>query len=269
MNIAWATDVHFDHVRNKPERFAEFCKLVRMQSPDMLVLTGDIGVADSLIQWLGRLIDELQIPVRFVLGNHDFWGSSFSHVRTISRSLRSSFGVPYLHGKQPEKLTDEVYLIGEDGWYGMHIEDLAEVDCLMNDWQFIEDFIKLEHDMNKVQALSKKLEGEAALVLHHKLEYCFNQLGAGEVILATHVPPFEEASLYNGKPGSKNISLFSAPVVGQRLLEVMQTWSDRKLTVLCGHSHDACDYKPLPNLQVYVGGAQYGHPRPQTVQLVR
>jgi predicted MPP superfamily phosphohydrolase len=40
---------------------------------------------------------------------------------------------------------------------------------------------------------------------------------------------------------------------------------DRKVTVLCGHTHGAGFAQVLPNLEVWTGGVQYGAPALQRV----
>lgn len=36
---------------------------------------------------------------------------------------------------------------------------------------------------------------------------------------------------------------------------------DRRLTVLCGHTHSPGVFRPAPNILVRTGGAEYGAPR--------
>jgi hypothetical protein len=45
--------------------------------------------------------------------------------------------------------------------------------------------------------------------------------------------------------------------MGEALTEIMQEFPDRKLLVLCGHTHSSGVYSPLPNLRVLTGESQY------------
>lgn len=72
------------------------------------------------------------------------------------------------------------------------------------------------------------------------------------------MPPFEEASRYNGKQKGKDfLPFFCSPTTGRPILAFAQFNPNVKLTVLCGHTHDKVDYEKLPNLKVRVGWAEY------------
>jgi hypothetical protein len=48
--------------------------------------------------------------------------------------------------------------------------------------------------------------------------------------------------------------------MGDTILEIMRNRPDRKLTVLCGHTHGAGEARPLENVHIITGGAVYGRP---------
>jgi hypothetical protein len=45
----------------------------------------------------------------------------------------------------------------------------------------------------------------------------------------------------------------------------MRGFPDRRLTVLCGHTHGLGEAQPAANVIVYTGGARYGEPEIQRV----
>lgn len=45
----------------------------------------------------------------------------------------------------------------------------------------------------------------------------------------------------------------------------MPDYPDRQLTVLCGHTHGAGETRPLDNVLILTGGAEYGRPVVQRV----
>jgi hypothetical protein len=51
--------------------------------------------------------------------------------------------------------------------------------------------------------------------------------------------------------------------MGDVILRIMSDLPDRRLTVLCGHTHGAGTCQPLPNVQIITGGVEYGHPTVQ------
>jgi hypothetical protein len=81
------------------------------------------------------------------------------------------------------------------------------------------------------------------------------------LIIATHVPPFLEAALYQGKPSEPAFAPhFVNLAMGNAILELARQNPKKKITVLCGHTHHQARYSPLPNLMVKVAGAEYNQP---------
>jgi hypothetical protein len=53
--------------------------------------------------------------------------------------------------------------------------------------------------------------------------------------------------------------------VGDALREAASRFTDRRITVLCGHTHSPGEVKISDNLLVLTGGAEYGRPAVQRV----
>jgi hypothetical protein len=80
----------------------------------------------------------------------------------------------------------------------------------------------------------------------------------------THVPPFREACWYEGRISDDNwLPYFTCKAMGDVLTRVMRERPQKRMTVLCGHTHGAGEADILPNLHVRTGGAEYGRPEPQ------
>ena len=80
-----------------------------------------------------------------------------------------------------------------------------------------------------------------------------------EVVLLTHVPPFREACWYDGELSNDEWAPhFTCMAVGHALEDVMRNHPDKRLTVLCGHTHGEGEYQPLPNVRIRTGAAEYG-----------
>ena len=75
----WAADTHFDTAVVSPREQGEAWAAHFPESRGIL-LTGDMGTSRCLKQVLTDLRDGLNRPVYFVLGNHDYWYSSFRRV---------------------------------------------------------------------------------------------------------------------------------------------------------------------------------------------
>src|SRR5262249_3953346 len=86
------------------------------------------------------------------------------------------------------------------------------------------------------------------------------------VIVATHVPPFKEACWHEGKVSNDDwLPHFTCRAVGEVLREAALAHPEKKIRVLCGHTHGDGAAEILPNLKVVTGGAEYGEPRVQGV----
>ena len=86
------------------------------------------------------------------------------------------------------------------------------------------------------------------------------------VICLTHVPPFREVCWHEGKI-SDNMWLphFSCKIVGEILKKHMSQFPEKKMTVLCGHTHSSGQAQILENLVVLTGAATYGEPAIQVL----
>ena len=61
------------------------------------------------------------------------------------------------------------------------------------------------------------------------------------VIVATHVPPFENAVFYKHRPADdQHLAHFCNLSVGVMLIRVLRAFPDRRVSVIAGHSHGSC-----------------------------
>jgi predicted MPP superfamily phosphohydrolase len=74
LRAGWLTDIHLNFV--SPRKRSQFYSQLREQQLDTLLLGGDIGEANSVVQLLAEIERSLAIPIYFVLGNHDFYHGS-------------------------------------------------------------------------------------------------------------------------------------------------------------------------------------------------
>lgn len=247
----WATDIHLDHSDD-----AAFNHFISTITKPRLIITGDIATSHTFEKCITRLQDALKIPIYFVLGNHDFYGSSVYEMRKVAKKYN------YLRNKNVA--LEDTLLIGEDGWADGRAGDFLNSKIMMNDYLMIEDLKNLNpaDRLNKLRALSKESNDRIIRKLNLGLK------NFDKIILATHVPPFHESCLYNKqKADNEWAPHFINLDLGRRLLKVMSKHPSKKLTVLAGHSHNPSFYAPLPNLSVYVGQASYGSPQIQSFEL--
>jgi len=285
--VAWLTDVHLNFVSYID--IVTFADTILKQRPDVVLIGGDIGEADSVVDYLLELQKLLEKEICFVLGNHDFYKGSISVVRNrVSEVSRNSQLLTWLPEAGVVELTPTVGLVGHGSWPDGRLGDYARSDLLLNDHFFIKDFNPrlLQSDQNsreffnpdpadsawflskgaKQQRLRtmQSLADEAARHFQKVLPIALKSFS--HVLVLTHVPPFKEASWYGGRISDDNwLPHFSCKAVGDVLYREMKDHPKQRLTVLCGHTHGSGEAQILENLKVFTGGTTYGRPELQRV----
>jgi len=268
--LGWVTDIHLDWLE-RPRRL-QFYETLRAAGLDALLIGGDIGVAQSLPLFLSELESSVAAPIYFVLGNHDFYGSSIEAVRErVRRKAAESGRLIWLPSAGVVKLNATTALVGHDSWADGRCGDFFSSDVLLNDHVLIEELSVTgelrrfgSYDKAKLLAKLHSLGDEAAhyirRVLLEALETCTRAM------VLTHVPPFRECCWYQGRiSGDDYLPHFACRAFGDALLEVLDQRPEASLTVLCGHTHGAGFAQIRPNLAVWTGGAEYGQPALQRI----
>ncbi|MEO5955549.1 MAG: metallophosphoesterase [Nitrospiraceae bacterium] len=256
MRAVWLTDIHLDFLRSSA--CANFFAAITVQRPDAVFLTGDISVAPALIGHLRAMAEALTIPVYFVLGNHDFYHGSIEEVRVAVRECCHTHPLlRYLPDAGVVELTKSTAVVGHDGWGDSRYGNYATSPVRLNDHVLIKELTGLTPRV--LQQRLKHLGDEAADYLRETLPQALVRYQ--QVILLTHVPPFKESCWYQGQVSNDEwLPFFACQAVGEVLREMMAQRLDRRLTVYCGHTHNAGTAQILPNLQVVTGEAEYGAP---------
>lgn len=256
-HLAWGTDLHFDHAEDSAR--ARAIERFRERSPDALVITGDTAEAETVEGHLRDIQRALGIPVYFVFGNHDYYGGSVPHVRKAAETFGDD--LIYLRSHGVVTLQPGVALVGVDGWGDARNGNHRNTPVVLNDFLHIAQlrvaYLRQAHKP-KLRELGAA-EGDRldallteAVKTHRK------------VIVATHVPPFGEATWHMGKPSDPDyLPYFSCKATGDVLLHHADHNPHVEFLVLCGHSHGKGKAQKGANLQILTGGARYGYPAPQ------
>jgi predicted phosphohydrolase len=233
----------------------------------LLLIGGDIAEATDVVHYLEVLDHHLTRPIYFVLGNHDFYFGSIHRVRQdVRASCASSDNLVYLTDAGVIELSDGVGLVGHDGWADARIGDYERSMIMMNDYRLIEELagVTKEERWPLLQALGDAAAAAVRRVLPLALERY--EL----VYFLTHVPPLREACWHEGRISNDEWAPhFTCKAVGDAVLEIMQDYPQRELTVLCGHTHGSGEAHPLPNVWIFTGAAVYGFPAINRVITVR
>ena len=254
--IAWMTDIHLDML--SAPQFEAFMTNLTNRAVDGLLLTGDIADGQTLFDTLEAFDSRLPFPVWFVLGNHDYYGTSIERQRTkLAQWCGRGRSARWLNLETPILLSEETALIGHDGWSDGRYGDFFGSSVVLNDYRFIDELTG--HAKDALHARLKALADEAAATLESRLLDAFEM--AAHVIVATHPPPFVEACWHEGQATLNEWTPhFSCKAIGDILKRVMCQRPDRSVHVYCGHTHSSGYVRILDNLEVTTGGARYGQP---------
>jgi len=254
--LVWATDVHLNFIDEA--ELARFCASLAEPGPAAVVLTGDIAEAPSLRRLLDRVAEALERPIYFVLGNHDFYHGSIAEVRALAADLTAqSRWLRWLPAAGVVSLAPDLALVGHDGWADGRLGNYARSPVLLNDFRLIEELSWLDPAtrLRRLQHLGDEAAASVKSVLLPALEH------HRTVIVATHVPPFKEACWHEGQISSDDwLPFFTCKAVGDVLLEAARAHPDRRIEVLCGHTHGGGVAQLAQNLVVHTGAADYGQP---------
>lgn len=270
MKLAWATDLHLDMAGDLLGKINQLS--ISSKDCDAVLLTGDISISNFVVQHLSMLETMLEKPIYFVLGNHDYYGSSFNIVRkNVVDLCRSSSYLRYMTATPYIKLGDGKYLVGHDGWYDAQNGNPHGNSIFMNDWMQISNYNSALRgsyggfgiNKNVIIDISRRLAQDSVNHIANAIKAVIKN--SEHIIVMTHVPPFREsfnaADKYRGVSVMEVIPWYTSKIMGDTLIAAAKAYPGVKFTVLSGHVHSHYDDDLLNNLNVKVGRAIYGNPQ--------
>ena len=252
---AWLSDTHFNMV--KEECFVSLVKSIRMSQAQGIWLTGDIAESHDVEKWLLRLSKESEKPVYYVLGNHDYYHSSFARVDQQMKDLNQrEEQIFWLDKSEAIWLNRGTALVGVGGWGDARVGDFVGTPIRINDHRLIQEITG--HERSVLRAKLQQLGAEMATVLQQKLLLLKE---ASSIWVLTHVPPFEGACWYQGNAGNPQWTPhFVCAAVGDVLDDFARDHPHIDIQVLCGHGHNRGFFQKRKNLRTYTAAAEYGNP---------
>lgn len=253
LNILWMTDPHIDHLsQQQRERWFD---RIEAFGGDAILLTGDIAEADTVADVLVEVAARHH-TVWFVLGNHDYYGSSIVEVRArMNRLWNENGALTYLSQSVPICIGTSAVL-GIDGWADGRAGAFMTSEIMLNDYVRIQELKNLGR-FERFAQLKQQGDAEAA-ALRQKLAQLDTEV-IRQLFIATHVPPFAEACWYEGSNTINEWTPhFTSIAVGEVLLDFARSHPDISIEVYCGHSHHEGSVDMRNNLQVHTGRAVYG-----------
>ncbi len=259
MKLGWLSDIHLNFLTESEVR--RFFRQLAAHDVDGWLVSGDIGEAQSVAEYLRRFATELPCRTYFVLGNHDYYGGSLAGVQTEMQQLtRQSERLIWLTESDPQVPVDGVAIVGDDGWGDGRFGNALRTPVELNDFLLIEELAGLSRErlVRRLNALGD----QAAFRLAPKLAAA--AAGSRHVVVVTHVPPFREAAWHEGRPSDDDwVPWFACQATGEAILACAKACPRTEFLVLCGHTHGAGVHAPATNVVVHTAGAEYGAPEAQ------
>lgn len=234
-------------------------KSVQKKECEGVILSGDISNSKNVEKTLLDVAEALQMPIYFVRGNHDFYGSSHELMnQKVGQLCKSHPFLKFLDQEKMIELNSTTAIVGHSGWADGTAGAGNKSTVSLNDFFHINELVNL--DISSRSKVIQKWAGKAANHFRKILPAAVEKYQ--NILIVTHVPPFVEACWHRGKLSDEEyLPHFSSPSVGVPIKEIAKKNPGRNFTVLCGHTHGEGAATILPNLTVYTGGAEYGTPR--------
>jgi 3',5'-cyclic-AMP phosphodiesterase len=253
--LAWATDIHLDRLSEND--YLEYKEYLQDLNPDGLLISGDISEGEKVCRSLRDFDNSFNFPIYFVLGNHDFYWSSFAETEKNVRNLvKESKNLHWLSEHEIIHLNESTALIGIEGWGDGRNGTLNLSEGSSRDVLSIADYKGLNRE--EIGALLNKMGDKYAEAFRPKLAEAVKNYQ--NIFFVMHVPPFVEVCFDRSLRicGEFKLPFYTCKAIGDMLLEVMSKNSSVQMTVLCGHTHENADVRILENLRVRVKESGYG-----------
>lgn len=248
--IIWLTDLHFNFIPSFKSE--DFLYLLQHKKPEGIIISGDIAANNRTFYYLNLIKSYVNAPIYFVLGNHDFYGSSFEDMKKNASNLGEGFH--YLTNEDVLELNPMVGLVGDDGWY-----DARWRDPITN-IVFLADFLRINNFFFLSQQEKLALCREMALVsvqnVRKKLSKAFKKYD--KVYFVTHFPPWpDNSSIFSTFWRPYN----SSKIMADMLLDLMKDLNNKDLIILSGHNHKYRDERITSNIRLKTGGVRVLFPK--------
>lgn len=246
MKLGLCSDLHLDHISSEDEgTVVSALKPILANDFDCLLIAGDISVTNKLSFHI-KCLDKVFPNKYFVLGNHDHWGSYFTHAWEKVKNNHQ-----YIHGKRIP-LTPETILVGVDGWFDARAGREKDI-YNTNDLNYIGDLSVINRIDSLILEKIRSWADADAKSLAQSLE---GLVGVERVVILTHYPPWP-----NPDDSAKFYAWSVCNAVGSVIESVARANPHIRFDVICGHTHHKWQAKILlDNINLNVLPAEYSNP---------
>ncbi len=258
MRIVIASDLHYQSLwASTLERFAQ---RVQSERPDCFILAGDIGHPLSNFARGLALFDALTCPRLALAGNHDVWSGEHDSQSLWDHLLEEAAeqaGFVWLDRNNCR--LGSLGVCGTLGWYDYSARDpnlpVSEQDYFVNKSMFNNDGNFVDWPYTD-QAFAARLLAEFS----DRLGRLCQDASVTQVLVVTHVPPFEEN--LEDRPDDMTWA-FNRAYAGNLTLGKRIGACSKVSHVVSGHVHSGGHWQiamPEGTVESYVVASDYGRP---------
>lgn len=250
----WFSDTHLN-LSALPFMKRWFVTRLNKAMPDGLFITGDVSSGQWLEPDLRFLARHFDGPIYFVLGNHDYHHRHIASVHAdVRRMCRDHANLHWLTDESLVKLTEDVALIGTEGWYDAQLGN-PQLLRYTSDWYLTFDFRHLPDLQARITEWRRMAQTAADLIEERLI--CALQ-DHKTVYVMTHFPPWKEATRAEGTWLQKYWLPYNTNVaMGAMIERVMAGRKKKRVVVLAGHTHTPCHIRVNNTIECMVARASY------------
>jgi UDP-2,3-diacylglucosamine pyrophosphatase LpxH len=238
MKLCLTTDLHM----NRWPMFLNRSLLSKAKNCDALLILGDITTGLHTEEHLS-VISKHAKDVYFVLGNHDFYTSSFQEMTVRVKQHCKGTNLHWLDNDDPIEIAPGTWLVGVDGWYDGVVGDSFFMD-LNFDRMLIKDLLIKRRPEDRAEIIMARA---AASADDFTAKMQMIPADAKNIIVATHYPPWMG-------PVRSILDAFWIPqsvntVLADRICEeAAKRENYTRFDVFCGHVHRPYKLQPAENV---------------------
>ena len=259
MQVIVTSDTHYH--REWRRTLETFVDEIAVLCLDCLVVAGDVGEGIAGFREMLRLLQKVDCPRLILTGNHDLWsrdGVSTEELWTevLPRLTRES-GAIWLEGENWSR--EGIAICGTNGWYDYSAGD-PSIPMTVEDYVAFKGQVMADAEFMNWFRTDIEFANQLGEAFSARLSVLEADPSIREILVVTHVPPFEEGLVHKSGDRAWNMTnaYFGNLTLGRRICA-----SHKVTRVVSGHAHigkTVTISRAWGNIDMRVIPADYGKP---------
>lgn len=243
------------------DAMVEIVQKIAALKPDCFILAGDIGEGLIGVRNMLSILRQIDCPRLILAGNHDLWSTGAWRSDLLFDQILPQAVAEYdsIWLETNDWQRDGLAICGTIGWYDYSGRD---PDVGWTDEQYAAGKFRLNNDGNLIKWPYTDIEfaNRVGDAFEKRLSALQDDPEVREILVITHVPPFEEAitRLPGNLAWNAGNAYFYNLTLGQRIIKYPKV-----TRVLSGHTHigkSATVTTAHGEIDFHVIDSDYGHP---------